>query len=376
MRTGNEVVLNEKFFADNTRGMDSELAECYRTWLPMAQKAIHEFFPSHQTPEFLSRTLGFSPGEIDSEEIEECVVKPTYLYIDRPGKLLRPVLTALILDAYGADVHAYRSVLAMIEVMEVTTISLNDIWDESIYRRDGYCTHIVYDNDIAHVAGLAAYTYCLSLLFNKLYALDTKTALRLYRAFAFEDIQMFLGDAVETIWPLLKKNLIEENHYLQEIVSRIAFLSFRGPTRVGAILGGATDEQIGHLEQFGMLIGMAYHLRGDNLNIAPQSQSWGKVPYEDITAGRRTLLTSTAYRSATPEHRAEMADVLDSRTTDLSKINRFIELVNRYQAREYCETRALRFLEEAKGHLDFTGISERHKRLLKAFADFMVNRKK
>ncbi len=366
----------EKFFRDNTEGMDPRLAERYRDWVPMIQAEIQAYFPRNPNQDWFTRTLGLLPSEIDSDYIRAIVIEPTYLYVNRPGKLLRPILTGLILNAYGANVDKHLSVLAMIELMEVTTISMNDIWDDSIYRRDGYCTHVIYNKEIAHAAALAGYAYCLAFLFNNQYRLGTELALRLYQAFGFEDVQMFLGDVVETLWPVLRKVAIPQDHFFQEVASRCAFLSFRGPARIGAVLGGASEEAVRHFEMFGMLIGLAYHLRGDNLNIAPQSASWGKAPYEDITAGRRSLLTSFAVLSANAEDRREMLDILDSRTTDIRRINRFIELINRYEAARQCEQRAIELLETARTHLNQTGLPPEHQELLWAFSQFMVRRKK
>lgn len=370
------VAIDDDFYNDNTDGMDRRLARFYRHWIPVIQAELYQYFPRVQTKDWLVGRLGPGAAEIAPASIQKTLVDPTYLYIDRPGKLLRPILTALILEAYGADVNRYKSVLATIELMEVTTISMNDIWDDSLYRRAGYCTHVVHSPEIAHAAALAGYAYSLAFLFDDEYGLDTHTALRLYRAFAFEDIQLFLGDVVETMWPIEKREVIPEAHFFQEVASRCAFLSFRGPARIGAILGGADDEDIARFERFGMLIGLAYHLRGDNLNVAPQSVSWGKQPYEDITAGRRSLLTSFAIQDATPADRREMLDILDARTIDPSRIERFIELLRRYGAADRCERRADELLREARASLEATTLGDDHKELLWAFAEIMVKRKK
>lgn len=368
------IEVNDRFFEDNTDGMDPQLARKYRAWVPMIQNEIQQYFPRTPSPEWLSQTLGFV--DMDPLPIRDMIVEPTYLYVDRPGKLLRPILAGLVLEAYGGEVRRFLSVLAMAELMEVTTISMNDIWDDSIYRRGGYCTHVVHDKEVAHAAALAAYAYCLAFLFNNNYALAEDTALRLYNAFSFEDAQMFLGDIVETLWPVFKKETVSEAHFFQEVASRCAFLSFRGPARIGAILGGATEEEVGHWEMFGMLIGLAYHLRGDNLNVAPQSASWGKLPYEDLTAGRRSLLTSYTILAATADDRHELLDILSSKTTDVRLIERLIERIKHYGAVEKCEMRATALLEQAKTHLDATTLPQERKDLLWTFAEFMIRRKK
>lgn len=366
--------MNEAFIVDNTQNMTAELARLYRDWVPKINEAMAAYFPRHPEKAFLAQDLG--EGIIDSEAASKSLFDPTYLYVDRPGKLLRPVLTGLVLDAYDVDISRHMPVLAMIELMEATTISLNDVWDESTLRRGGPCTHVLHGHDVAYVAALFGYSYCQKFLFNPALELDDATRLRLYRAFAFEDMQFFLGDLVETLWPIQKKKWVEENHYFQEVVSRCAFLSFRGPTRIGAILGKAPENDIHALEAFGMRIGLAYHLRGDNLNFNPQSNTWGKAHYEDITAGRRSLVTSYAYLQASVADRAEMLAILDASTTDVEKLNQFIALIQKYHASEYCETRARTLISEAKAELEHLSIQPYHRNLLEEFADFMVDRTK
>ncbi len=373
--TQNEKI-NADFFRDNTQGMSSELKQFYESSAPVIQNAIEEFYPERQSASLLAELLQVDPSFIDEEAVHRHTTVPNYSYINRPGKLLRPVMTAAIMNAYGENFENYASVLAMIEVMEVTTIMLNDIWDDSIFRRGGYCAQVQYGRETAHIAGLAGYYYCFRFLTNNELRLPPERLKKLYDGFAYEDVQWFLHDIVETMWPLLRREVIPDLQFFQEVVSRCAFLSFRGPARIGAILGDAPEEDGEHLENFGMYIGLAYHLRGDILNLFPGSNTWGKIPHEDITAGRRSLLTSAAIKNANSRDRHEMLQILDSRTKDPRKIERFTELLRTYGAADYCERVAQEMLTRADDSLNKTGIPPAYKKLLRDFASFMVRRKK
>lgn len=373
-KTDQKIGIN--FFLDNVQGMDPILEKFYRVWIPKIQSAVEEYFPANQSEQMIAEILDMDADLIDKDAVNAIIVEPNLLYIERPGKLLRPILTAIILESLNIDVNKYLNVLAMLEFMECTSISLNDIWDDSLFRRNGYCTQIQYGRQIAHIANFAGYRYCYNFLLNNSCNLSEDILLRLYEGFAFEDVQFFLSDAVETMWPLLHREVIDEDHFFQEVISRCAFLSFRGPARIAAILGGVDDDALRSWEDFGMLIGLAYHLRGDNLNTVPQSNTWGKIPYEDVTAGRRSLLTSYAIKNAGNKDRCELLAILDSRTKDKKQIIRFIELLEKYDAATYCEKRAIDILGEAKRKLDGLDVSQSHKKLLYSFSDFMVKRKK
>ncbi len=76
-----------------------------------------------------------------------------------------------------------------------------------------------------------------------------------------------------------------------------------GPLRVGAALGGASDEVHRVLEAYGRPLGEAFQLRDDVLGTFGEPAATGKDRDGDIREGKRTVLVAAAWRLGSPGER-------------------------------------------------------------------------
>jgi geranylgeranyl diphosphate synthase type I len=84
------------------------------------------------------------------------------------------------------------------------------------------------------------------------------------------------------------------------IVYKSAKYSVEAPLVLGALLGGATPEQVSSLREFGLPLGIAFQLRDDLLGVFGDETLTGKPSGDDLREGKRTVLIALA--------RAEMDD--------------------------------------------------------------------
>ncbi|MBU2529445.1 MAG: hypothetical protein KKD35_00240 [Elusimicrobia bacterium] len=81
--------MNKKKKQPNLPGINSSLLlKLYRENYSFLLKASQKYFPS-KAQVFLK--AGFLNNEVDLNAISSLINKPSKLYIDRPGKLLRPL---------------------------------------------------------------------------------------------------------------------------------------------------------------------------------------------------------------------------------------------------------------------------------------------
>jgi len=353
--------------------MAENLNGFYRRYIEMVRRAIHDYFPTEPDTAFLERVTGqpnlFPP---DLQAIRETVFRPTQEYLDHGGKVLRPVLAALTLKAYGANPRDFEAFLGAIEVMEDSSIMMDDYIDNSLLRRGGPCAHVRHGYPLANISSCTAFALSHHLFYNNEMNLPLDKALRLQDAFAWEHVQMAFGQIEELYWTQSNVNDVDVDQYLQETIARCAFLTFRGPLRYAAILADAPEEDIPVLERIGEYLLVGYHIKGDTLDMAPDSAAWGKIAGEDITTGRRTLLMNYVLRRATAEDRAALIEILNSRTSDESLKRVAYDLILKYGAVDYVRDLAHQYHRLTGQEVDKLHIAPRYKALFHQFSEFCM----
>jgi len=340
-------------------------------------QGIRSYWPAHFDRDFFERVTDLVPlFDQDSEALSEAILLPTQQYLDRGGKRLRPLLVTLVLESYGADPGAYGPLLGAIECMEDSSIMMDDYIDGSELRRGGPCAHKLHGFAGANVGACAGFAIAEHVFFNNELNLDESLVLRLLDALAWETIQMAFGQIEELYWTESNVNRVTVDQYLQETVSRCAFLTFRGPLRYAGLIAGAPAEDIPVLERIGETMLVGYHLHGDKLDMAPDSAAWGKVAGEDITTGRRTLLINYLLEKAGEADRAELVSIIESRTADDAKKRKVYDMVVKYGGIAFSRELAEEYNELTKQDIDRLQISDAYKQLLHQFSDFCTVRRK
>jgi geranylgeranyl diphosphate synthase type I/geranylgeranyl diphosphate synthase type II len=334
-------------------------------------RGIARYWPPGFDESFFERVTGTPPlFAQDFAVMSDAVLLPTQQYLDRGGKRLRPLLVALALEAYGADPAAYELLLGAIECMEDSSIMMDDYIDGSELRRGGPCAHRLHGFPGANIGACTGFGMAEYIFFNNEMGCAEPLALRLLNALAWESIQMAFGQIEELYWTESNVNRVTVDQYIQETVSRCAFLTFRGPLRYAGLIAGAPEEDLPVLERLGENLLVGYHLRGDQLDMAPDSEAWGKIAGEDITTGRRTLLVNYLLERASPEDRAELVRTLNSRTSDDSEKRGIYDMVIRYGGFAHSVRLAGEYRELARRDIEKLHMPDDYKELLRQFADF------
>jgi geranylgeranyl diphosphate synthase type I/geranylgeranyl diphosphate synthase type II len=357
--------------------MSASLRQFHDAWIEGILAGIRTYWPAQFDKEFFEKVSGH-PALFDQDyaAMSEAILRPTREYLDRGGKRLRPLLVALILKAYGRDPDGFRALLGAIECMEDSSIMMDDYIDDSELRRGGPCAHKVHGFAGANVAACTGFAIAQRVFFNNELELEPDLALRLLNALSWETIQMAFGQIEELYWTESNINHVTVDQYLQETVARCAFLTFRGPLRYAGLIGAAPEDDIAVLERIGETMLVGYHLRGDKLDMSPDSEAWGKVAGEDITTGRRTLLVNHVLQHADESERAELVAILESRAADDSQKQRVFDMVIRHGGFAYSRGLAAEYNELTKQEISGLHISAPYRLLLDRFSDFSTIRRK
>jgi octaprenyl-diphosphate synthase len=197
------------------------------------------------------------------------------------GKRVRPALTILSNHAVGGEGARYNSIrmATVMEFLHTATLVHDDIIDNASMRRNRPTVNAQYGNQTAVLMGDWLYmsAFETSLAERSLPVLDILTAVTR---------KMTEGELLQLT--LLGRTDITEDQYLDVLHRKTAFL-FSACCEVGALLGGASDEERIALRDYGMNLGTAFQLIDDLLDFTGEGETLGKAAGVDLLEGKLTL---------------------------------------------------------------------------------------
>lgn len=206
------------------------------------------------------------------------------------GKRLRPFLVVESTAIFGGDEAAALRVGAALECLHSYSLVHDDLpaMDDDELRRGKPTVHIAYDEATAILAGDALLTYAFDIIAAPETELAdrAKTELVLALARAAGVGGMAGGQALD---------LAAEKHPPDEqgIVTLQAMKTgalIRFACEAGAIIAGASDDDRDRMRRYGEIIGRAFQLADDLLDLTSDAATLGKAAGKDAARGKGTLV--------------------------------------------------------------------------------------
>jgi octaprenyl-diphosphate synthase len=123
---------------------------------------------------------------------------------------------------------------------------------------------------------------------------------------------------------------------------------FAACTRLGAIAGGAGEEEQALLGEFGWNLGMAFQVIDDVLDFTSHETVLGKPVGNDLREGKITLPMSFALELATPEEREHVRRVLADGHYEGVGFDQIKAIIERYDGAVRARERAGEFTSKAR----------------------------
>src|SRR5215469_10873964 len=212
------------------------------------------------------------------------------------GKHLRPALVALSANALGPVAESHVTVAVIIEMVHLATLVHDDVMDEAEIRRRRLTLAANWGNEIAVLFGDCLFAHALKL------AASFPTP-EVCRSVAMATNTVCSGEILQT---QQRRNFqFSQAEYFKVLEMKTAEL-FSLSCDLGACLSGAPAVQRNALRQFGILLGTAYQLYDDCLDLFGSEAAAGKSLGTDLAKGKLTLPVLLAWEQATPEEKAKL----------------------------------------------------------------------
>ena len=241
-------------------------------------------------------------------------------YPGRGGKGLRPAILLATCEAFGGLEQDARPVAVAIELLHNALLIHDDIEDESDRRRNRPTLHRLWGTAPAINAGDALAVAALRPIHD-----DTLLSSNVRRAVLDEWFTMagatVSGQATELDWRSDPIRVVTPDDYLDLILHKTCWYTTIFPLRAGALIATRTAARLEDLSRFGFLLGAAFQIRDDLLDLlAVSGDDYGKDAWGDIWEAKRTLalihLLAEADAADRPELDAYLARSRSERTTD------------------------------------------------------------
>ncbi|WP_164517928.1 nonaprenyl/(2E,6E)-farnesyl/geranylgeranyl diphosphat synthase [Mycobacterium sp. P7213] len=202
----------------------------------------------------------------------------THLF-DAGGKRFRPLFTVLSAQL-GPEPDAWQVTVAgaVIELVHLATLYHDDVMDEAQIRRGAPSANARWGNNIAILAG--------DYLFATASRLVSRLGPDAVRIIAETFAQLVTGQMRETRGAADGVDAVE--HYLKVVYEKTACL-ISASGRFGATFSGADDDQIERLARLGGIVGTAFQISDDIIDIDSDPDESGKLPGTDLREGVHTL---------------------------------------------------------------------------------------
>jgi len=229
--------------------------------------------------------------------------EPIRYFLSIGGKRLRPTLLLLSARTVGGDPEAAMSAAVAIELLHNFTLVHDDIMDHDHLRRGHPTVHTRWDESVAILAGDGL----IGLAYRQLLEVPPRYLGPVFRLFTEGVIEVCEGQAFDKEFEGRDDVTLPE--YFRMIGKKTGRLITMA-TQIGAILGGGTEEEVDILRQYGDVIGVAFQVQDDLLDIVESEEVIGKTFGSDVSAGKKTYLMVKSAELPDAGHRRRMREIL------------------------------------------------------------------
>lgn len=289
------------------------------------------------------------------------------VYLTRAGgKMLRPALTLITAEAVGGARESSLNAAAAIELIHTFSLIHDDIMDQDDTRRGMPSVHKVWGDDVAILAGDTLFSKAFELIIGSKGTSSDQNNKALATV-ADACVKICEGQALDMSFE--ERFDVKQDEYMEMIFKKTGAL-IAAATKAGAIMGGASDEVIDAMYEYGRLIGLAFQIQDDYLDLVADEETLGKPIGSDIGKGKMTII---AIKGLESDDSGRLLEILKDTENSQSDIDEAIQILTDCGAIEYARNLALESVDQAKEVLEILDDSA-SKQILVGIADFVLER--
>ena len=304
------------------------------------------------------------------ERSPKTLYEPIIYTMSQGGKRIRPVLTLLSYYLFKNDIHEALPCAMGLEMYHNYTLLHDDLMDNADMRRGNMTVHKKWDANTAILSGdsMLVLSYqlmskCPQHLLPQILNVFTITALE-------------IGEGQQYDMDFEKRTDVTEDEYIEMIRLKTSVL-LACAAKIGAILGGASDEEQAHAYLFGEQLGLAFQLQDDFLDVYGDEKIFGKKIGGDITSNKKTYMLIKALERAEGEYKQQLEYWIQAQEFDRNeKVNAVTEIYTQLGIDKLAKEKIDKYFSSALYHLDSICVPAERKKELLSFVQQMMRRER
>lgn len=248
-----------------------------------------------------TRIKGFLPEQY---EYQKTIVDAMSYSVLAGGKRLRPMLMEASYQMFGGEGEELDAFMAAIEMIHTYSLVHDDLpaMDNDLYRRGKKTTHAVYGEAMGVLAGDALLNFAFETVADAM--VRSAGDMRVAKAFAVlakkAGIYGMIGGQVVDVESEKKRQQIDRD-CLDFIYRLKTGALIEASLMIGAILAGASEEEVSLMEEAGTKLGLAFQIQDDILDVTSSLEVLGKPIGSDARNEKATYVAFEGLEKAGAE---------------------------------------------------------------------------
>ena len=226
-------------------------------------------------------------GFYEAKQIAPRLVESILYSVHAGGKRIRPLLLLELLEAFHAPIlEAHFQVAAALEMIHTGSLIHDDLpaMDNDDYRRGQLTNHKKFGEDLAILAGDSLFLDAFGCVAEA----DLPASIRVQLIALLSDASGTAGMVAGQVLDMEGEGASLTLDQLQVIHANKTGRLLAYPFQATGILLGLEPAVATLLEEIGLHLGLAFHIRDDILDVTADFASLGKTPQKDLQAEKST----------------------------------------------------------------------------------------
>ena len=304
----------------------------------------------------------------------------------RKGKRIRPLMVVYGFKCFSQEKEEeIIKVSIASELLHDYLLIHDDIMDESDLRRGEPTFHKVYEKIYSEkgLSGVEQYAENSSLLAGDVLAalavepileadFPAELKVRAVKRFCETNSLTGFGQELDVLLELNKEAKAQDVNLVHTL--KTAKYTIEGPLHIGAILAGATKEQLKVLSDYAIPAGRAFQIQDDILGVFGSEEKVGKPIDSDLKEGKKTLLIIHALENGSSEQKKRLLEILGNQSISMQDVEDARKIIQETGSLEHSKKLAHELAHKALEVAQKTDFKEEGKQFLISIADKLVSR--